>query len=90
MSAELRIAFGRNRPAAADRKHMAVRISQLIAAFLFLALAAQPCLIAPVRKLWAKKRGSESKLFAFERNGRIGFIDPAGKVIIKPNDCRPY
>jgi len=63
---------------------MAVRISQLIAALLFLALGAQPCLIAPVRKLWAKKQGSESKLFAFERNGRIGFIDPTGKVIIKP------
>ncbi len=51
---------------------------------LLVALAAESCVISHVRTLWAKKRGSESSLFAFEQNGRIGFIDPTGKIIIKP------
>jgi hypothetical protein len=51
---------------------------------LLLALAAKPCSMAQVRKLWTKKPGSESKLFAFERNGRVGFIDPNGKIVVYP------
>ncbi len=51
---------------------------------LLLALAAKPCSMAQVRKLWTKKPGSESKLFAFERNGQVGFIDPKGKIVVHP------
>ena len=56
---------------------------------LLLALAAQPCSVSPVRKLWSKKPGSESRLFAFERNGRVGFIDPRGKVVVDPAIVAP-
>ena len=28
--------------------------------------------------------GSQSELFAFERNGRVGFIDSKGKIVITP------
>ncbi len=34
------------------------------------------------RRLWAKQPGAASKLFAFERNGRVGFIDSKGRVVI--------
>src|SRR5450755_3423280 len=51
---------------------------------LLFALAAEPCYMLPVRKLWSKKPGSESRLFGFERNGRVGFIDPNGKVVVDP------
>ena len=51
---------------------------------LALAIAANPCSISPVRKLWSKTPGSESSLFAFERDGRVGFIDPTGKVVVEP------
>ena len=54
-----------------------------------LAMVAEPCSVSIARKLWAKKPGAESKLFAFERNGRVGFIDPSGKVIIKPMVIAP-
>jgi hypothetical protein len=39
--------------------------------------------MSSVQKVWAKRPGSGSQLFAFERNGRVGFINPAGKVVIK-------
>jgi hypothetical protein len=35
-------------------------------------------------KVWAKNPGSQSRLFAFEKNGRVGFIDQTGRVVIKP------
>lgn len=56
---------------------------------MLLALAAQPCEVSAVRKLWSKKPGSESRLFAFERNGRVGFIDPRGKVVVDPAIVAP-
>ena len=53
-------------------------------AVLLLVLPAAPCSMAYVRTLWTKNPRSQSNLFAFERKGRVGFIDSAGKVIIKP------
>ena len=51
---------------------------------LLLAMVAAPCSMSFPRKLWAKKPGAESKLFAFERDGRVGFIDSTGKIVINP------
>ena len=48
---------------------------------LLLALMEKPCSMVFAPKLWGKMPGSESKLFAFERDGRVGFIDPTGKVM---------
>ena len=45
---------------------------------------ANTCIITPVRRLWAKSPASQSSLFAFERNGRVGFIDSKGKIVIDP------
>lgn len=61
---------------------MSLRRTALL--FLSIALAATPCSVASFRVLWAKKAGSQSKLFAFERDGRAGFIDPSGKIVIPP------
>src|SRR3954471_1455371 len=61
-----------------------MRIWRFGATLLLIALAAQPCFIAMPRPLWAKKPGSESRLFAFERNGKVGFIDPSGKIVVSP------
>ena len=66
-----------------------MRIWRFGGMLLLLALGAEPCSISPVRKLWTKKPGSESRLFAFERNGRVGFIDPNGKVIVYPAIAAP-
>ena len=63
---------------------MAVKIWRNSWLLFLLALTAEPCSMAHVRTPWAKKPGAESKLFAFEKNGRVGFIDPTGRVIIKP------
>ncbi len=52
--------------------------------FLLFSLLAQPCEISVRRGLWEKKPGSASKLFAFERNGKVGFINERGKVVIAP------
>ena len=52
--------------------------------FLLVVLAAKPCSVSYPRALWAKTPGSRSKLFAFERDGRVGYIDPTGKIVIKP------
>jgi len=65
------------------------RIGRFGGTLLLLALAAQPCSISAVRKIWAKRPGSESRLFAFERDGRIGFIDPTGKIIVKSTIVAP-
>jgi len=48
------------------------------------ALIGQPCSVSYPRQMWAKGSGAQSKLFAFERNGRVGFIDPTGKIVVKP------
>src|SRR6266568_2250420 len=53
-------------------------------ALLLLVLTARPCSMSFPRRIWAKKPGSASKLFAFEKNGKVGFIDPTGKVVIPP------
>jgi hypothetical protein len=42
------------------------------------------CSVSFVRQLWSKKPGAESSLFAFERAGRVGFIDSKGHVVIEP------
>jgi len=34
--------------------------------------------------MWTKSPSSESKLFAFEHDGKTGFIDDTGKVVIRP------
>lgn len=57
---------------------------RLAAVLTLAAVGAQPCSISPERRLWSKSAGAESKLFAFERNGKTGFIDASGKVVIKP------
>ena len=57
---------------------------RLATLLILLAVLAQPCSVSYPRRIWAKQPGSTSKLFAFERNGRVGFIDASGKVLIKP------
>src|SRR6185436_16035078 len=57
---------------------------RFVGMFLLFTLSADPCSVAYVQRLWAKKPGSASKLFAFEQNGSVGFIDPTGRVVIKP------
>src|SRR5580658_9999643 len=47
-------------------------------------LAAQPCSMSYTPKVWAKNPDSQSRLFAFEKDGRVGFIDSTGRVVIKP------
>lgn len=66
-----------------------MRIWRFGGTLLLLALAAEPCSVSQGRKLWSKKPGSESRLFAFERNGRVGFIYPAGKIIVDPTIVAP-
>ena len=60
------------------------KIARFGVALLLVAISVYACSITPVRKLWAKRPGSESRLFAFERNGRVGFVDQTGKIIIQP------
>jgi hypothetical protein len=48
------------------------------------ALAAVPCTVVSAPKLWAKPLGSRSKLFPFERDGKVGFIDNTGRIVIPP------
>lgn len=44
--------------------------------FVLTTAIAYPCSISYIRKLWQKRPAAESNLFAFERNGRVGFINP--------------
>jgi hypothetical protein len=60
-----------------------MKIWPLSVALLLVVITAKPCSIASVRKLWAKNTGSNSRLFAFEKNGRVGFIDSTGKIAIQ-------
>ncbi len=57
---------------------------RLVATILLLALSARPCSIARIQTIWSKTPGSPSQLFAFERDGRVGFIDAAGHIAIPP------
>lgn len=54
----------------------------LIAIAPIAAVAVFACSTFTPRRLWAKKPGSQSTLFAFEQSGRVGFIDRNGKVVI--------
>src|SRR5271157_772028 len=60
---------------------MLMRIALGIA--VFAALAAPTSVLFPKRS-YCKNRRSDTPLFRFERNGRAGFIDAEGKVIIPP------
>lgn len=51
---------------------------------LLVVLTAKPCSVSYPRTLWAKNSRSESRLFAFERDGGVGYIDATGKIVIKP------
>jgi len=62
---------------------------RIAAGLLLIALAIQPCSVSYPRKLRSKLAHSTSKLFAFERNGRVGFIDPTGRVVIPPEIQAP-
>ena len=60
-------------------------ISRFIGLLVLLAVTARPCSIASTRMVWAKKPGSTSNLFAFERDGKVGFINPRGRIVIQPS-----
>jgi hypothetical protein len=59
----------------------AFRFSGMLVLF---GLVAQPCSMSYTPKVWAKNPASQSRLFAFEKDGRVGFIDSTGRVAIKP------
>lgn len=61
----------------------------VVAGLLLVVITADACVISSWRKLWIKPLGSQSKLFAFERDGRVGFIDRRGKVVIRPTIGAP-
>jgi len=61
-----------------------MRIWRIVGFVLLGAVSALPCAIGFRRTPWHKKPGSESGLFAFEQNGRVGFIDRTGKIVIPP------
>ena len=48
-----------------------------------LVLAVGACSMSTVPRIWAKKLGAQSKLFAFERGGKTGFIDATGRVVVR-------
>jgi hypothetical protein len=48
-----------------------------------LVLAVGACSMSTVPRIWAKKLGAQSKLFAFERGGKTGFIDETGRVVVR-------
>ena len=52
--------------------------------FLLVVAIVDACSIAYTRQLWSKKTGSKSNLFAFEKNGLVGFINASGKVVVDP------
>jgi hypothetical protein len=60
---------------------------RILGSFLLLvafAAALPACSMVSIPQIWAKQPGSKSKLFAFEKNGKVGFIDPMGRVVIRP------
>jgi hypothetical protein len=67
-----------------SRPGVCVAILRFTGFALLFTVVAQPCSVAIFRKVWAKKPGSKSRLFAFERDGKVGFIDPTGKVVVAP------
>lgn len=50
---------------------------------LVLAVGAGACSMVSVPRIWAKRVGATSKLFAFERDGKTGFIDGRGRVVVR-------
>lgn len=52
------------------------------AAMVVVAFAAEPCSMSFLPRIWTKRAGSVSELFAFEKNGRVGFIDRTGRIVI--------
>ncbi len=56
-----------------------------VAAMLLTGLAAVPCTIVSAPMIWAKPLSSRSNLFPFERNGKVGFINNRGRIVIPPS-----
>lgn len=61
---------------------MRVAAGRSVAVLLLAGLAAVPCTTVSAPALWVKPLGSHSKLFPFERNGKVGFIDHTGRIVI--------
>ncbi len=61
-----------------------MRLGTFVAGITMAAVCAWACSMSYSRRLWAKLPGSKSLLFAFERNGRVGFIDRHGNIVIPP------
>ena len=58
---------------------------RIVAVGLAFTIAAQPCSMVVVSSaIWSKKPGNESKRFAFEKDGKVGFIDELGNIVIEP------
>ena len=64
--------------------HVTARVWRLGGMLFLICLAIRPCSMSYPRELWAKKPGSNSKLFAIEINAKVGFINNTGKVVIAP------
>jgi WG containing repeat len=60
------------------------KLIRISGALVLIALTAKPCSMFATRTLWTKKPASELALFAFERDGKVGFIDASGKIVIDP------
>lgn len=50
---------------------------------LVLAVGAGACAMVSVPRIWAKRAGATSRLFAFEKGGKTGFIDATGRVVVR-------
>ena len=50
---------------------------------LLLAVGAGACSMVSVPRIWAKRAGATSRLFAFEEGGKTGFIDATGRVVVR-------
>ena len=59
----------------------ATRALPLILAF---GLAAKPCSISEALTTWGKAPGSDTALFPFVRDEKVGFINSVGKVVVEP------
>jgi hypothetical protein len=51
---------------------------------LFISGLVMACTVTFVPTIWKKNEASSSQLFAFERDGRVGFIDHNGKIVVEP------
>ncbi len=50
---------------------------------LALAVGAGACSMVSVPRIWAKRAGATSRLFAFEEGRKTGFIDATGRVVVR-------